>query len=129
VRPKWLNRTLVLGPYLCLCFSEAEYHAAAKHMGWPPDGDCWCNSGGARTHMEFASATPTAIVCLDAPEYGSVGIAGLCAHEATHIWLDWLRSMGEKSPGDEISAYAIQNLVVLLMDEWHRRTASISKEE
>ena len=122
MKTKWLNRTLVLGPYLCLCLSEDEYRAAAKHRGWPPDDDVWCNSNGGRTHIEVDCPNPTAIVCIDAPEFGSVGIAGLLAHEATHIWLDWLRSMGEDSPGDEISAYAIQNLVVLLMDEWHRRT-------
>jgi hypothetical protein len=46
----------------------------------------------------------------------------MLAHEAAHVWLDWLHQMGEDSPGDEITAYAIQNLVVLLMDEWYRRT-------
>jgi len=124
VAPKthWLNRTLVLGPRLCLCLCESEYRAATKRAGWPPDDCIWCNDSGARTHTAFDCAQPVAIVCLNAPEYGSVGIAGMLAHEATHIWLDWLRSMGEDSPGDEITAYAIQNLVVLLMDEWYRRT-------
>jgi hypothetical protein len=123
VKPKWLNRTLVLGPHLCLCLSEDEYLAAAKHAGWPKEEYPWCQStDSARTHAAFDCSKPTAIVCLNAPEYGSVGIAGLLAHEATHIWLDWLRSMGEDSPGDEVSAYAIQNLVVMLMDEWARRT-------
>jgi hypothetical protein len=120
-KTRWLDRTLVLGPYLCLCLNESEYKRAAKHIGWPEDGDIWCNSGGGRTHMVFDCPEPAAIVCIDVPDAGYVAVAGLLAHEATHIWLDWLRSMGEDKPGDEITAYAIQNLTVLLMDEWYLR--------
>jgi hypothetical protein len=124
MKPKWLNRTLVLGPHLTLCLSEAEYLAAIKHVGWSDSGEGWCTESGGRTHMCFEHK-PVAIVCVDpGEEYrgNRTAIAGFMAHEATHIWQEWCRSMDEDAPGDEIEAYAVQNLVVLLLDEYERRT-------
>lgn len=122
MKTKWLNRTLILGPSICLCLSEEEYNVAKKHAKWPPDNDVWCNPGGGRVHMYLDCENPIAIVCLNHPEEPTViSIAGIIAHEATHIWQEHLRAMGEDSPGDEISAYAVQSLVVTLMDEWASR--------
>jgi hypothetical protein len=123
MKTRWLSRTLVQGPSLCLCLSEKEYHAAEKRADWPVDDDLWCHPASARVHMRFDCEDPVAIVCLDIDPANIVAVAGCLAHEATHIWQDWLLSMGEAAPGDEISAYAVQNLVVLLMDEWVRRTS------
>ena len=117
---KWLDRTLVVGPYLALCLTEAEYLAAAKRVGWT-DSPLWCNPGGGHVHMEFKSSRPVAIVCMDYEGNDAVEVAGIIAHESLHIWQDWLIAMGEESPGDEISAYAVQNLTVVLMSEWARR--------
>ncbi len=121
MKPRWLDRTVVLGPYLTLCLSDAEYRKAAKRMKWPPDTDTWCNPGSGRVHMRLDCSEPAAIVCIAETSDDAVVIAGLMAHEATHIWQEWCRSMGEAAPGNEISAYAVQNLTVLLMSEWARR--------
>lgn len=124
-KTRWLDRTLVLGPYLCLCLSEAEYMAAAKHCGWrDARKDTWCLPESGRVHYDFDGPKPVAVVCVNYVDASEVAVAGILVHEAMHIWQGWLRSMGEDSPGDEVSAYAVQNLVVLLMDEWARRTRS-----
>lgn len=120
----WLNRTLVLGPHLALCLSEREYEKASRSMGIDHRGSQWCGAeGSARCHLAFGREKPVALVCLNvSPDESETAISGLIAHESVHIWQDWCRSMGEEDPGDEIEAYAVQNLVVLLMDEWCRRT-------
>jgi hypothetical protein len=103
--------------------SEAEYHAAMKHCHVPASDDLWCKPGGARVHM-LSGPEPVAVVCLDCPDATAISVAGLFAHEAMHIWQDWLRDTGEDAPGDEVSAYAVQSLVVLLMGEWASRRAA-----
>lgn len=126
MKARWLNRRIASpGPYLTLCLSEAEFHAAMKDCGCherPPH----VNSGADATthHLLNRDGNIACIVCLSNIE-GRTGveIAGLLVHEAVHVWQAYRDSIGEKMPGTEQEAYAIQNIAQELMGEYARRTA------
>lgn len=128
-RTRWLNRTLVLGPHLCLCTSEPDFERVAKRLGWRGDGylNPWVSgSNAACTHMDISSTTPTAVVCIPSiADMDDVYAAGIIAQESANIWSEWIACMGETAPGEEISAHAIQNLVVILMSELDRQRKSM----
>jgi len=47
-----------------------------------------------------------------------VEIAGLLAHEATHVWQYVRRNMGEDSPSAEFEAYSVQAIFQGLYQAW-----------
>lgn len=64
------------------------------------------------------------IVCLSGTEGRSgVEIAGMLIHEAVHIWQQYCEDIGERHPGDEQEAYAIQAIAQELLAEYARRAA------
>lgn len=110
---KWLDRRIAApGPFLCLCLTEAEYKKAMKHCN-PPAISPWLNFGAdATTHvLRNAENKACCVVCLNvAPERTAVEIAGLLIHEAVHVWQEYADAIGEKHPGIEQEAYAIQSI-------------------
>lgn len=63
-----------------------------------------------------------AIVCFPpGPDRDSIEVAGLLVHEAVHIWQEYLIHIGEKYPGVETEAYAIQRISMGLMSEYSRQ--------
>lgn len=66
-----------------------------------------------------------AIVCLDGwQDLHPIEVAGLLVHEAVHVWQEHCDSIGERSPGSEQEAYAIQAISQELMAEFARRLQS-----
>lgn len=57
-------------------------------------------------------------------EFSAAQDAALLCHEAVHVVSDYLQSIGEDEPGDELVAYAVQfvaqNLIELHFD-WKKR--------
>ena len=61
------------------------------------------------TYIMSTDGTRTLIVCI--PKDRKVQrhvMTALVVHEATHVWQEVCREMGEEEPGTEIEAYAIQ---------------------
>jgi hypothetical protein len=59
------------------------------------------------------------LVTLDLSARGRYSVAqihSLLAHEAFHVWQATVESMGEKAPGDEISAYALQHFTQCMIN-------------
>ena len=121
---QWLDRRIgPSGPYLALCLSQDEYRAAVKHLK-SPELPRWVSHGAnATTHtFEHESNGTVCVVCLDGHEARSpVEVAGLLVHEAVHVWQQWCADMGERNPGSEQEAYAVQHIAQTLMSEFARR--------
>ena len=126
MKTRWLDRRIARpGPFLCLCLSEAEHSAAIKHLG-SKESPRWVSHGANATahfHANEDGAT-VAIVCMDGwAGRDPVEVAGLLIHEAVHIWQEYCRDIGERHPGDEQEAYAVQSIAQELMAEFARRMA------
>lgn len=123
-RTKWLDRRIAAaGPYLALCLSEAEFRAAVAHLKVPTDAD-WIATphSDATAHTFSAPGGLTVIVCLRRDEgRNPVEVAGLLVHEAVHAWQAYADHIGEREPGREQEAYAIQSIAQELMAEFARR--------
>ena len=117
-KTRWLDRRIAHpGPYLCLCTTEAEYMAAARHLKvtHPLRG---MNPGSQATMHTFVKpdGQPACLVCIDVDDTRTpVEVAGLLVHEAVHVWQEYCLGIGEKNPGAEQEAYGIQAIAQELM--------------
>lgn len=124
-KARWLERRIAApGPYLTLCLSEQEFKDALRHIRVSTHNS-WIktDSAHATTHfMVTGKGESTCIVCLRGHEgRNPIEVAGLLVHEAVHVWQDYADSIGERSPGSEQEAYAIQAISQELMAEFARR--------
>jgi hypothetical protein len=125
-RVKWLDRTMMAGPYLTLCLSEEEYRAALKSIRIPDDGEPWCpeHFDGAKCHQIRSSGALHCIVTMNGSgEHLPEEVAAMLAHEAVHVWQATCEFIGETNPGREQAAYAIQNIVYVLYQDYLSRGA------
>ena len=126
MKTRWLERRIARpGPFLCLCLTEAEHSAALKHLG-SKEVPRWVNHGAnATVHFHVNEDGKTvAIVCMDDWQgRDPIEVAGMLVHESVHIWQEYCRDTGEKNPGDEQEAYAVQIVAQELMAEFARRMA------
>lgn len=125
-RTRWLDRRIAApGPHLCLVLSQKEFDDALLH--------CKVKTGHPYISSEYADASThfltrpdggaVALVALG-PEYERrtpIEVAGLLVHEAVHVWQEYCLMIGEKEPGSEQEAYAIQSIAQELMAEFDRR--------
>ena len=123
-RVRWLDRRIAApGPYLSLVLDEHAYLAAMAH----------CRIARPDTWVQAPSHARTYV--LEHPEHGLVTIvgmrdwegrdpievAGLLVHEAVHCWQEYADRIGERHPGTEQEAYAIQGIAQELMAEFARQ--------
>ena len=125
MKQRWLDRRIARpGPYMVLCFSDAEFRASIAHLK-APSIPAWMNAGAdAMTHFfEHERRGTVAVICLGAGwcKRKSIEVAGLLVHEAVHVWQQYCVDIGESRPGDEQEAYAIQSIAQELMSEFVRR--------
>ena len=128
---RWLDRRIACpGPYLALCLTEAEFHAALRH--------CKVTARPPMLHSPAADATThyltnpkgqlVCAVCLGPHEdRNAIEVAGLLVHEAVHVWQEHSKNIGEATPAIEQEAYAIQSIAQELLAEYARRLAPCAK--
>lgn len=108
-------RTRALHPYGCTLYQftkESAFHRYLKREGMP-----------AHTISPTAHATTVTysrpgrvliFVVLKSESWDKVPstakLAGLCFHEAVHVWQTCCDEIGERNPGTEIEAYSIQGI-------------------
>jgi predicted metal-dependent peptidase len=133
MKHKWLDHTVLRGVNFVLCTSEKDYLKVCKHLNVKdpleylarPDGM------GAATHTLTNERTGevNCVVCINIVKRRSVGVlAALLAHEATHVMQAVFKRIGERYPGDEIQAYAIENITRELIDDYQRQ-AKLKKKK
>ncbi len=124
MKVRWLDRRIAApGPFLALCLSETEFSAATAHLRAGQDL-AWIKSpqSQATAHAFDGPHGLTVVVCLsDWQGRNPVEVAGLLVHEAVHAWQFYAGHIGERSPGIEQEAYAIQSIAQELMAEFARR--------
>lgn len=125
-RIHWLDRRIAApGPFLTLCLSEPQFKAAIKHMRLPV-APPFVNTphSQATAHFFDSPGGLAAVVCLrDFAGRDPVVVAGLLIHEAVHVWQEYAEHIGEKEPGREQEAYAIQAIAQELMAEFARQVS------
>lgn len=128
MKPKnnWLSRNIAApGPYLTLCLSEEEYDDAMAHLKVKHYGP-WISTPQASAtshHLSNADGNLCCVVCISGfEERTPVEVAGLLVHEAVHVWQEYCEFYGEKTPGREQEAYAVQTIAQELMAEFERRS-------
>lgn len=123
MKTRWLDRRIACaGPHLALCLSEEELREACRHLKVAAPkfvNNAWSD---ATTHFFEKDGAETVVVCLAGyEERDPVEVAGLLVHEAVHIWQSYAERIGERNPGAEQEAYAIQAIAQELMAEFARR--------
>ena len=89
---------------LCQSWIRNDHSDATAHVCVSPKGDLCC----VVALRGFHGRNP-------------VEVAGLLVHEAVHIWQEYAERIGERIPGAEQEAYAIQAISQELMAEFARR--------
>lgn len=127
MKPKnrWLDRRIAHpGPYLTLCLYEAEYHAAMEHLRiqGPPAWIMGPQADATAHYCTRPDTAPAVVVCLRGWQgRDPVEVAGMLVHEAVHVWQEYAAGIGERNPGSEQEAYAVQAISQELMGEFARR--------
>lgn len=119
---KWLRRDLIVGPYLALALSEADFHKAMGHCKvpqkeWPE----WVKDGADATAHVLTNPDggTVSIVCMRTyPNITPIQIAGILVHEAVHVWQHFCKRIGEDDPSFEFEAYSIQSIAQALMQAY-----------
>lgn len=124
MKTRWLDRRIARpGPFLALCLSEREFVAALQHLKFS-QVPRWVSSGANATMhtLEHTDGRTVCIVCMSGhEERNAIEIAGLLIHEAVHVWQHYCDEIGERNPGSEQEAYAIQAIAQELLAEYARR--------
>lgn len=127
--PKWLDRTLIVSShFFTLCTTEDGFTKVLKHLQIPkgqrpPFVNNWHSDATAHYFENRGERTKSVVVCVANFEKKSPPqIAGLLAHEATHIWQQIKDDYGERNPSPEFEAYSIQSITQQLLTEFYRQT-------
>lgn len=121
---RWLDRRIAAaGPFLTLCTDERQYKEAMRHLNLSAV-PAWVSPGASATthHASNADGRLACIVCIDGWRgRDPVEVAGLLVHEAVHVWQEYADGIGEREPGREQEAYAVQSIAQELMAEFRRQ--------
>jgi len=126
MKTHWLDRKLIVGPYLTLVLSDAEFQKAMDDCGQPKNGrPAWISNdqSDATAHtLENATGEMCCIVALRLqPDVSGVQVAGLLVHEAVHAFQRFCCSIGETDPSSEFEAYSIQAISQALLQAFADR--------
>lgn len=129
----WINRTLIEGDHLGICFTEDDYLKTLKYLKIPvADWDKWLITESLATTHYFNTpkGNRATIVCIPvSPTLDGVEVATLLVHEAVHVVQEYFRFIGEDNPGSEIEAYSIQNVSASLMRAYRDKLFPKPKKE
>lgn len=124
-KQKWLDRRVAKpGPFLALCLSAEELKHVLRgvtnqHVEFPLSG-AQCTT---LRHGKTGELCTIVSISEESQQHcNAIEIAGLLVHEAVHVWQQYAQDIGEKHPGEEQEAYAIQGISQELMAEYARRT-------
>jgi hypothetical protein len=124
----WLNRSFIVGPFLCLALSDEAFQEAFDDLDQEKEGrPPWVlnSHSNATCHtLQNKKGDLCAVLCFRSWEgHTGIEIAGLLLHEAVHIWQRYCQHIGEDDPSLEFEAYSIQHIAQQLMWSFQEQTA------
>jgi len=126
---KWLDRQISApGPRLTLCITEEAYISACRQLGID-SSQPWiaAKTADATAHVIESNAGVTVIVCISGWEgRDPIEVCGMLIHEAVHVWQEHKSLIGEKVPGIEQEAYAIQMISQNLLWSFVDQTSGLA---
>lgn len=125
MKPQWLNRSLIVGPYLTLCTREEQFREILQHLGVKKHVEYHGsdNAEGTAHYLTNEDGKLCCVVTFSGFEgRDGVEVAGLLIHEAVHIFERFCQDIGEVQPSSEFKAYSIQCIAQELMAEFARQT-------
>jgi hypothetical protein len=124
MKPKWLDRRLVLSPvYYTVCTSQKMFESLLREKKIETFEGVNLGKGASTHFLKNDRNESVAIVCLYDHKHLKEQVYALLAHEAIHVWQEVLEVMGEKGPSPEFEAYSIQQICQELFLEYKRQTA------
>lgn len=133
---EWLDRSLLISPYCyALCLSEEEFDKELDRLNVPKKSrNGWMKTPQANATLHFFDKTDDvgkcAIVCLQKKKGIEVlQVYSILVHEAVHLWQEIKEHIGERTPGAESEAYAIQRISQSLMYSYKEQIAAKKKRE
>ena len=127
-RVKWLDRSVAApGPRLTLCITEDAYKDACKQLGIDSSHPWIAGpTADATAHVIDSNVGVTVIVCISGWEgRDPIEVCGMLIHEAVHVWQEHIALIGEKNPGNEQEAYAIQMISQNLLESFAEQTRGL----
>lgn len=104
--------------YIGFCPSRTAWNREMRKMG--VKNEPWPEAPASTQTFEYKGAL--CIIVTLGPEsdrgHTRIGIAGLIAHEATHVWQYIRKHMGETDPSVEFEAYSVQAIFQNLYRAW-----------
>lgn len=109
---KYLDRALLIGPYLALCTDEGSFAREMKKLEVNDPPKFLGRNGHATTHsLDNDKRGLICIVCIRPDKSKTLEqVHALLAHESVHVWQQFKDFINEKSPSSEMEAYAVQNI-------------------
>lgn len=130
---EWIDRSLIDGPYTCLCITEKDFQSQLKRLKVPASQwPAWISpSGDATTHiMANQENKLCALICIEPDKKQDPNsIVGLLIHEAVHVWQAFCDEIGEDEPSSEFEAYAIQSISQRIIMAYSTLTAKPKKKK
>ena len=123
MKVKWLDRTLINGPFICLCKTSEELQKVYEQFNIDYSASDFPSEGSAHTlHFEAECNEPCTVVSI-----GEVGtrneaeIGAMLTHEASHVLDVFFQYIGEKEPSSEFKAYSLQAITEKLLTDYKRK--------
>lgn len=98
-----------------LCLSEESFEKIKKQKKLSGTGKWIIEGKNATSHVWEKNSFLFGVICVDlAKAKNLTQVLALLAHEATHIWQDFVEHIGEENPSSEFEAYALQSITQAL---------------
>lgn len=127
MKVEWVDRALIVGPYIALVLNEKQFHKAMNHcqIKTSKHGD-WIKTPHSDATVHFLENPKGEQCCIVAlrvkKKTDPTSIVGLLVHESVHIWQQFKRRIGEHEPSDEFEAYSIQTISQRLIESYSELT-------
>jgi len=124
----WVDRCILIsGLHIAMCVTEKQFRKELKRLGITQE-PAWPEIGVAVTYTCKSTAGKSCcFVCMNKEEQDRNWVVSGLVHESVHVFQRAMETLEESDPGEEIEAYAIQNIFINLSDAYNKLCAVNAK--